>query len=72
MNHPGTPRLFKETFPIGRGETLLHATAANLLTIDALDPQAKIPEFKACAVQVFPAREEDLPNPDVVLERGRY
>ncbi|MGD8402461.1 MAG: formate dehydrogenase subunit alpha [Anaerolineales bacterium] len=46
--------------------------AANLLTIDALDPQAKIPEFKACAVQVFPARDEELPNPDVVLDRGRY
>ena len=46
--------------------------AANLLTIDALDPQAKIPEFKACAVQVFPARDVDLPNPDAVLERGRY
>ncbi len=46
--------------------------AANLLTIDALDPQAKIPEFKACAVQVFPARDADLPNPDIVLERGRY
>jgi formate dehydrogenase alpha subunit len=46
--------------------------AANLLTIDALDPQAKIPEFKACAVQVFPARDDELPNPDVVLERGRY
>jgi predicted molibdopterin-dependent oxidoreductase YjgC len=46
--------------------------AANLLTNDALDPQAKIPEFKACAVQVFPARESDLPNPDVVLNRGRY
>jgi formylmethanofuran dehydrogenase subunit D len=26
--------------------------AANLLTIDALDPQAKIPEFKYCAVRV--------------------
>jgi predicted molibdopterin-dependent oxidoreductase YjgC len=46
--------------------------AANLLTIDALDPQAKIPEFKACAVQVFPARDDELPNPNVVLERGRY
>ena len=46
--------------------------AANLLTNDALDPQAKIPEFKACAVQVFPARESDLPDPDVVVERGRY
>jgi predicted molibdopterin-dependent oxidoreductase YjgC len=30
-----------------------HEAAANLLTNDALDPQAKIPEFKACAVQVF-------------------
>jgi formate dehydrogenase alpha subunit len=49
-----------------------HEAAANLLTIDALDPQAKIPEFKACAAQVFPAREADLPNPDAVLDRGRY
>lgn len=46
--------------------------AANLLTIDALDPEAKIPEFKACAVQVFPARDDELPNPEAVLERGRY
>jgi formate dehydrogenase alpha subunit len=49
-----------------------HEAAANLLTNDALDPQALIPEFKACAVQVFPARESDLPNPEVVVERGRY
>jgi formate dehydrogenase alpha subunit len=46
--------------------------AANLLTNDVLDPQAKIPEFKACAVQVFPARESDLPHPEKILERGRY
>ncbi len=46
--------------------------AANLLTNDALDPQAKIPEFKACAVQVFPARETELPHPEIVLKRGRY
>jgi formate dehydrogenase major subunit len=26
--------------------------ATNLLTIDAVDPTAKIPEFKVCAVQV--------------------
>ncbi len=44
--------------------------AANLLTIDALDPQAKIPEFKACAVQVFPARGLDLEGEAVA--RGRY
>jgi formate dehydrogenase alpha subunit len=46
--------------------------AANLLTNDALDPQAKIPEFKACAVQVFPARVDELPNPEAVVNRGRY
>jgi anaerobic selenocysteine-containing dehydrogenase len=46
--------------------------AANLLTNDALDPQAKIPEFKACAVQVFSAREDELENPDAVVKRGRY
>ena len=46
--------------------------AANLLTNDALDPEAKIPEFKACAVQVFPAREEELVNPGYVVMRGRY
>jgi predicted molibdopterin-dependent oxidoreductase YjgC len=46
--------------------------AANLLTNDALDPQALIPEFKACAVQVFPAREDELPNPEVEVRRGRY
>ena len=34
--------------------------AANLLTNDALDPQAKIPEFKACAVQVEKARIRQL------------
>jgi assimilatory nitrate reductase catalytic subunit len=48
------------------------AGAANLLTNDALDPRAVIPEFKACAVQVFPAREDELPNPDAVVQRGRY
>jgi formate dehydrogenase alpha subunit len=46
--------------------------AANLLTNDALDPQALIPEFKACAVQVFPAREDELAHPEAVLNRGRY
>jgi formate dehydrogenase major subunit len=32
--------------------------AANLLTIDALDPYAKIPEFKFCAVRIDPATAE--------------
>ncbi len=46
--------------------------AANLLTNDVLDPQAKIPEFKACAVQIFPARLDELANPEAVVKRGRY
>ena len=33
----------------------LDSAAANLLTIDAFDPQAKIPEYKACAVYIEPA-----------------
>jgi formate dehydrogenase alpha subunit len=46
--------------------------AANLLTIDTLDPQALIPEFKACAVQLCPARLDQLANPEVRLDRGRH
>ena len=46
--------------------------AANLLTNDALDPEARIPEYKACAVQVFPARETDLADPEAQTARGRY
>ena len=46
--------------------------AANLLTIDALDPLARIPEYKACAVRVVKAREDALPNPDDRVVRGRY
>ena len=46
--------------------------AANLLTIDALDPLAKIPEYKACAVRVVPAREDELPDPNARFDRGRY
>ena len=33
-----------------------HEAAANLLTNDALDPIAKIPEFKVCAVKITPAK----------------
>jgi len=46
--------------------------AANLLTIDALDPQAKIPEYKACAVKIEPVSEAELANPEALLMRGRY
>ena len=46
--------------------------AANLLTIDALDPKAKIPEYKACAVSIVPAHKEELARPEAKVERGRY
>jgi len=43
-----------ETLPPGVVFMTFHfkEAAANLLTIDALDPIAKIPEFKVCAVRV--------------------
>lgn len=34
--------------------------AANTLTIDAIDPQAKIPEYKICAVKIQPATPTEL------------
>jgi formate dehydrogenase alpha subunit len=49
--------------------------AANLLTIDVLDPLAKIPEFKACAVSLMAADESELPAEAagaVPTQRGRY
>jgi formate dehydrogenase alpha subunit len=46
--------------------------AANLLTIDAIDPVAKIPEYKVCAVRVEQADEKDLCHPENQQARGRY
>ena len=46
--------------------------AANLLTIDALDPLAKIPEYKACAVRIVSAAEKELTQSETKVERGRY
>jgi predicted molibdopterin-dependent oxidoreductase YjgC len=46
--------------------------AANLLTIDALDPLAKIPEYKACAVRISAASEAELVNPMEPHARGRW
>jgi predicted molibdopterin-dependent oxidoreductase YjgC len=46
--------------------------AANLLTIDALDPQAKIPEYKACAVRIVPAAEKEMIKPVEPVARGRW
>jgi len=37
-----------------------YEAAANKLTNSALDPYAKIPEFKYCAVRVVPGGEEPL------------
>jgi formate dehydrogenase alpha subunit len=49
-----------------------HEAAVNLLTIEALDPQAKIPEFKVCAVRLMAAHVGELPNADLDVPRGRW
>ncbi len=46
--------------------------AANELTLDKLDPQAFIPEYKAAAVRVIPATEAELYRPEAHQPRGRY
>jgi predicted molibdopterin-dependent oxidoreductase YjgC len=46
--------------------------AANELTIDRLDPLAKIPEFKAAVVRVSPASEAELFHTGPGEPRGRY
>ena len=47
-------------------------SAANELTLDKLDPQAKIPEYKAAAVRVSPATDAELFHPEISQPRGRY
>jgi len=46
--------------------------AANLLTNDVLDPLAKIPEYKACAVRIAKAGDHELQRPQASQRRGRY
>jgi formate dehydrogenase alpha subunit len=46
--------------------------AANLLTIDVLDPQARIPEFKACAVSIQIASTDEFDRAGTTVARGRY
>ncbi len=46
--------------------------AANLLTTDEVDPQAKIPEYKAAVVRVTKAAEEELAAVIESQPRGRY
>jgi len=49
-----------------------HEAAANLLTHDIIDPQAKIPEYKAAVVRVSKARLEELGARAEPQPRGRY
>ncbi len=50
-----------------------YEAAANLLTNDVVDPVAKIPEYKACAVHIRIATEVELPStPEGKHIRGRY
>ncbi len=46
--------------------------AANILTTPAMDPDAKIPEYKACAVRVVQADLKELAAPEENQKRGRY
>ena len=46
--------------------------AANVLTIDTLDPEAKIPEFKACAVNIQIAEAGEGLQLAPAEVRGRY
>lgn len=46
--------------------------AANILTNDVLDPMAKIPEYKACAVRIAKADPSELARPVAPQLRGRY
>ncbi|WP_033213525.1 molybdopterin oxidoreductase family protein [Kitasatospora phosalacinea] len=50
-----------------------YPTAANALTIDALDPRSKIPEYKVCAVRIERAEAIDpVPAPPVPPGREPY
>jgi formate dehydrogenase alpha subunit len=50
-----------------------YEAAANLLTNDVVDPVAKIPEYKACAVHIRIATEVELPSTHEGKHiRGRY
>ncbi len=62
-----TKTIITERSPVGTVFMTFHyaEAAVNLLTVDALDPVAKIPEYKVCAVQIEryePKLEEELLN----------
>lgn len=46
--------------------------AANILTTNAMDPQAKIPEYKAGVVRISRANDEELTKAVTPEDRGRY
>ena len=46
--------------------------AANILTTDAVDPQAKIPEYKAGVVRIARAFDSELTGAVPAQQRGRY
>jgi|GEM_PF-5545540 len=50
----------------------LRTWSQRVLASTELDPVAKIPEFKACAVSIMRATEAELVAPDSVTARGRY
>lgn len=45
--------------------------AANLMTVDALDPTSRIPEFKVCACRIEMGTEIDIPPPPPVPPGGQ-
>ncbi|MEV7175626.1 molybdopterin oxidoreductase family protein [Kitasatospora sp. NPDC093679] len=50
-----------------------YPVAANQLTIDALDPRSKIPEYKVCAVRIERAEHlDEVPAPPVPPGRTAY
>ncbi len=46
--------------------------SANILTNNVIDPRAKIPEYKICAVKIEKATPEEEFNLPGYLQRGRY
>ena len=62
------------TARVSRGSVFMpfhyREAAANLLTIDALDPTAKIPEFKYCAVRIERLGASALAGAGHATERG--
>jgi len=50
------------TIPAGQLFLPMHDGSTNLLTLSAFDPESRQPAYKACAVRVRPARNEEVSN----------